>query len=320
MHPTPKTPSPWPRRLAFATVALTFPLLLVGGTVTTLRVGMAVPDWPTTFGDNMFTYPLGEMLESTGVSWEHSHRLVGALVGFVVLCTAVVTWIHERRRFVRNLASASLVAVCLQGLLGGLRVTQNSPELAFVHGAVAQAVFTLFGTLALVHTRAWGAARERANERAAFARRLALATVALVYVQIVVGAWLRHAGGLAPLALHAVLAAFATALVFLSASQLAHAGRALGAQSVEGGALARLARRLRWIVATQIALGLVAALMVYVVTGPHNPVSVGEAVFATLHVAVGAFLLQQCMSAVLWTRHALSAAPAGAGVAVGGAA
>ena len=61
------TASPWPRRSAYLTAFLAFPLLLLGGTVTSLRAGMAVPDWPTTFGHNMFTYPLAEMLKDGGV-------------------------------------------------------------------------------------------------------------------------------------------------------------------------------------------------------------------------------------------------------------
>lgn len=75
----------WTRRVAGLLVGTTFLLLLAGGLVTTYRVGMAVNDWPTTFGYSMLSYPLDEMLQNTGVTQEHSHRLLGTLVGILTL-------------------------------------------------------------------------------------------------------------------------------------------------------------------------------------------------------------------------------------------
>ena len=116
--------NPWPRRAALSAALLTAPILLIGGTVTTLRVGMAVPDWPTTFQQNMFTYPLSEMLKDAGVFWEHSHRLWGALVGLAVLATCVLTLACEPSRRLKALSVVALVAVVGQGLLGGKRLAQ----------------------------------------------------------------------------------------------------------------------------------------------------------------------------------------------------
>ena len=115
------TTSPWPRRTAMCAAILTFPLLLLGGTVTTLRVGMSVPDWPTTFGHNMFTYPLRDMLANGAVFWEHTHRLFGSLVGLAAIASVVAHFRFELRKSVRWLSYAALLAVIGQGVLGGLR-------------------------------------------------------------------------------------------------------------------------------------------------------------------------------------------------------
>lgn len=298
--------NPWPRRTSYAVVGLTLPLLLLGGTVTTLRVGMAVPDWPTTFGQNMFTYPLSEMLASGGVFWEHTHRLWGALVGLAVIALVVVHALFERRTLPRVLSVAALILVIGQGVLGGFRVLENSPELAFVHGSLAQALFALFGAIAVMHSRPWIAAQARPCKRAARLRKIAVATPVLVYAQIVIGAWLRHTGNMTALGLHIVCAALSTGAVILLCRELR-----LSAEDGERGGHDRshllvIRRRSILVLAAQIVLGVLAAVWVYVVSGPHNPVSVGEAIFATAHVGVGALLLLLCVSAALWSRHVVT--------------
>jgi cytochrome c oxidase assembly protein subunit 15 len=298
--------NPWPRRTAVAAAVLTFPLLLLGGTVTTLRVGMSVPDWPTTFGHNMFTYPLRDMLANQAVFWEHTHRLFGSLVGLAAIAMVVAHVRFERRASVRWLAVAALVTVVAQGVLGGLRVLDNSEGLAFLHGAVAQAVFALIGAVAVVQSRPWTAASACLSAHAVPLRRIALATTVLVYAQIVVGAWLRHSGNMNALGLHIVLAAAATAAVVLLARELkrtAHDGSAMEGtgQGHDRAHLLLLRQRLLVVVSAQLVLGLLAAVWVYLVTGPHNPVSVGEAIFATAHVGIGALLLLWCVASVLWS-------------------
>src|SRR5229473_4025337 len=96
--PTSSQLSPWPRRLALMTAIATVPLLFVGGLVTSMGAGLAVPDWPTTFGYNMFTYPWSQMVG--GVLYEHSHRLLGALVGLLTVALAAGLWVTERRGWV----------------------------------------------------------------------------------------------------------------------------------------------------------------------------------------------------------------------------
>jgi len=299
--------SPWPRRTAFAVLYLTLPLLLLGGTVTTLRVGMAVPDWPTTFGHNMFTYPMKEMLGNSAVFWEHTHRVYASFVGFVVIVMCVAHLIFDKRPIVKLLSLAAFVLVSVQGLLGGLRVLENSPHLAFLHGSLAQAFFALLGAIAVMHTSAWTSATTRACKRAAGLSKISLAAIALVYTQIVVGAWLRHSGNMTALALHIVLAAVSTAVVIVLAREL----RLTAEAGVQGGhdrsALLAVRKKLVLALAAQLVLGVLAAVWVYLVTGPHNPVSIGEAVFATLHVLVGALLLWAVVAAAMYSRRIVTA-------------
>lgn len=298
--------SPWPRRTAYATVLLALPLLLLGGTVTTLRVGMAVPDWPTTFGQNMFTYPLSEMLANGGVFWEHSHRLAGALIGLSTIAMVVAHLKYERRSVPRTLSVVALVAVIAQGVLGGLRVLENSPQLAFLHGSLAQAVFATMGAIAVMHTPSYVAAEPRPCKTTVSLRRAAYAAPLVVYAQIVVGAWLRHSGHMVALIAHFALAVGAAGAVMVLAKRLRVAAEAGDAGGHDRSGLRRVRAWAIGALSAQLVLGVLAYVWVYLVTGPHNPVSIGEAVFATAHVAVGALLLITTVAAALWSRRVLA--------------
>src|SRR5512142_2530194 len=82
----------WPHRLAVVLAWATFPLLFIGGLVTSTGAGLAVPDWPTTFGYNMFLYPWSKMVG--GILYEHSHRLVASSVGILTVALAAVLWLR----------------------------------------------------------------------------------------------------------------------------------------------------------------------------------------------------------------------------------
>ena len=194
---------PGPHWFALIATLFTWPLLFVGGLVTTYKVGMAVPDWPTTFGMNMFLYDMTRA--PWGVFGEHTHRLYGAAVGFCTILLTVDFLAFERRRWIKAMGVMALLAVIGQGLLGGLRVTRNSTLLAAVHGSTAQAFFGLMVALTVWTGRSW-MARRREVADAGRIRRMSLALLGLVYVQVLVGASVRHYSRLDALGLHSALA------------------------------------------------------------------------------------------------------------------
>ena len=185
--------SVWPHRLAVITACATFPLLFIGGLVTSKGAGLAVPDWPTTFGYNMFLYPWSKMVGN--IFYEHSHRLVASAVGFLTIALALSLWLQERRKWLRWLGVIALVLVVLQGVLGGLRVTLLEHSLAIVHASLAQAFFALTVSLALFTSPEW---RQKIAEPPLAdhgrLRRIAAVTTGLIYLQVLFGAVLRHTG------------------------------------------------------------------------------------------------------------------------------
>jgi len=191
--PDPSTVSPWPHRLALLLAGATFPLLFVGGLVTSLGAGLAVPDWPTTFGYNMFLYPWSKMIG--GIFYEHSHRLIASSVGLITIVLAWTFWTQEQRQWLRWLGVAALGLVIFQGVLGGLRVVLLQQTLAIIHACTAQAFFALAVSLALFSSAEWRApASEKPIADGGRLRRLATITTVLIYLQIAFGAVLRHTG------------------------------------------------------------------------------------------------------------------------------
>lgn len=199
MHLTTTTPdirSPWPHRLAVALVVSTFPLIWVGGLVTTYDAGMAVPDWPSTYGYNLFLYPWTTWL--TG-PWdlfiEHGHRLFGAAVGLLAIALVVVTMKFESRRWVRASAWGALLFVILQGSLGGLRVLLASGQIAQIHGIVGPLFFAYTVALAGFTSDWWHQAQEHPDIPDGI-RSAASFTVALSAMQLGLGSQLRHVSGM----------------------------------------------------------------------------------------------------------------------------
>jgi cytochrome c oxidase assembly protein subunit 15 len=174
-------------RLAVLTAAATCVLIVFGGLVTNTGAALAVPDWPTTFGHNMLLFPPSLMVG--GVFYEHSHRLLGALVGLLTVALAATLWRHGGR--LRVLGVVAVLAVVLQGVIGGLRVVLTADTLAMVHGPFAQAFFAFVVALALLTSTRMA---KPAPALDGATRGLTLASALLIYLQIVFGALLAHAG------------------------------------------------------------------------------------------------------------------------------
>lgn len=208
--------SAWVHRLAVMTAAATVFLLLVGAMVTSKGVGLAVPDWPTTFGYNMFLFPWARMVG--GVFYEHSHRLVASGVGLLTLLLAVLVWMKEPRRWVRWLGTFALMLVIAQGVIGGLRVVFVEQWFAVVHAGLAQAFFGLTVALALFTSDRWWVPQSVAVMGAAGVQRLCAMMTTLIYFQAVLGALIRHTG--IAIEFHVLVALLVVVYVFLVARRV----------------------------------------------------------------------------------------------------
>ena len=170
-------------------------LIFAGGLVTSTESGLSVPDWPNTYGYFMFFFPLDKMVG--GIRFEHTHRLIASTVGFLILVLAGWLWRAEPRLWVRRLGYIALVAVIIQGILGGITVLWYLPDpISIAHASLAQIVFCLTMTIALVTSPGWkhAYASDRPSPDDLVLRRVAAATTGLIYLQIVVGATMRHTG------------------------------------------------------------------------------------------------------------------------------
>jgi heme a synthase len=190
--------SRWPHRWAIALACATFPLLWVGGLVTTTKAGMAVPDWPNTYGYNLFLYPWQSWLAAPwDLFIEHGHRLLASSVGMLTIGLLVVLMRTEERRWLRGLGVVALGLVIFQGMLGGMRVLFDERTLAMLHGCTGPMFFAVTIALLVFTSRTWQHSRivfehEVSGTRAGHIRRLATVTAILAYLQIVLGAVVRH--------------------------------------------------------------------------------------------------------------------------------
>jgi heme a synthase len=183
----------FPRRLLhwFAIISTLSVLGLIGsgGLVTSHDAGMAVPDWPNSFGYNMFLFPISRWVG--GVFFEHTHRLIASLVGLLTIGLCLATWLIDDRRWVKWLASVAVLAVVVQGVLGGLRVTEHNTLLGLFHGCLAQSFLALMATLALVTSPFWSHLGASGSETRQL-RILSVLVTGMVFAQLVLGAAMRH--------------------------------------------------------------------------------------------------------------------------------
>jgi heme a synthase len=291
-------------RFAALVACCTFLLVVAGGLVTSTGSGLAVPDWPLSYGQ---VFPRME----GGVLFEHGHRMIAALVGLLVIVLAAWTTRVEPRRWVRGLGWTLVGVVVLQGVLGGATVLLRLPSAVSVaHAGLAQIFFALTVAMAAVTSPRFVQATARPDEDAARATRaLAALTVVILYAQILIGAIVRHTGaGLAipdfPLAFGHLVPAFTNRLI---AWQYAHRVVALVATILIVWTAVRVFRGRETLLVEPAAL-LLALLALQIFLGALTIWSLRAVVPTTAHVATGALLFATAVLLAVRTQRA-SAVP-----------
>lgn len=286
----------------------TFLLIIAGGLVTSTDSGLAVPDWPLSYGQVM--PPM-----VGGIFYEHGHRMIATFVGVLTTILAFWFWRKEERSWVRNLAWIALLAVIIQGLLGGLTVIFLLPTVISVaHATLAQSFFCLIVFLSVVTSPSWQEERVDHSTDNSRTRRLTVLTTCAIFVQLILGALMRHShSGMAipdfPLSYGGVLPPFdAGGLPAINQERMwdnlgpvtlgqiwIHYAHRVGAVLVAGVAAVNLRHVLRtfptrpWL--REPALILFLLVLVQVLLGALTVWNGKTVQVATAHVVTGALLL-----------------------------
>ncbi len=285
----------WSGAFVWVAVAATSLLLAAGGIVTSAEAGMAVHDWPTSFGYNMFLYPFSRM--TGGIYYEHAHRLMGFLVGLTTLVMAVLLTRRERRGWIRKLAWVAVGAVVVQAVLGGLRVTDRNLALAMVHGILAQLFFSTLVALAAFNSSLWKGERLASVRPGARGDRIFSGIVVLlIVVQLVLGAAQRHFQQV--LLLHILMGLAVVAPTCL------HVGFRTWGTNPGQPLLRRLGLTLAGLIGVQLFLGFGAYLATRGAVSGTLP-EAADLIVSTLHQWTGAVLLALAVTIFCWNHRLL---------------
>jgi cytochrome c oxidase assembly protein subunit 15 len=173
--------------------ASTVLLILAGSFVTSTDSGLSVPDWPTSYGWNMFTFPPSKWVG--GILYEHSHRLIASTVGFLTIILALWIWLADPRRWLRWFGVGALMSVVAQGILGGITVLFFLPAaVSTAHAGLAEIFFCMTVAIALFTSPGWIAGYADIGADDPTLRRAATTATLFIYSQILIGATMRHTG------------------------------------------------------------------------------------------------------------------------------
>ncbi|MBC8523316.1 COX15/CtaA family protein [PVC group bacterium] len=300
----------WRYRFFCVASLLVFLMLVTGGLVTGMEAGLAVPDWPNSYGHNMLLYPLTEMIapENEGVFFEHAHRLTGMFVGLTSLVMLFCSWRWSTKSVVWFSATIVFLMVCLQGLLGGLRVTGHltlsqdrellNPNLwiGVVHGVVGQLIFAGFVWITAMMSPSWRSS-ELDNKTNSKDVRAGWLLVGVMVIQLTLGAVYRHMIGdenLISLSTHILYSHIGVAIIVLVVA-VVFGFRLIGKSN---STLRTHGLMLLVLVGIQLLLGGGALIAVLLRSGGAIPVY--EVVLTTLHQANGALLLGASVASLAW--------------------
>ncbi len=292
----PEEPRDWTAAFAKVAAATTVLLLILGGVVTSKEAGLAVVDWPRSLGYNMFLYPLSRM--TGGIYYEHAHRLFGSLVGLTTVVLAVHLHRVEGRRLVRRLSLVAAALVIVQGILGGLRVTEVNIYLAVAHAVLAQVFFCVLVSVAVLTSKTWKRAPAPTGAGGAD-RTLCMILVAFLLAQLALGAALRHLD--AALLVHGGLGIALLPLAVFCGTRALDPARNAPTLRASGWILIHLA-------IAQVGLGLGALVATRLL--PQGPAPGPWSVtLATAHQGTGALLLASAVALTLWHHRLRTLAP-----------
>lgn len=183
---------PWLRIYSKFVCAAVLFLIFMGALVTSHDAGLSVPDWPTTYGENMFLYSPAKWVGP--IFYEHVHRLVASAIGLLTVVLTIWIWRVEKRRWVKLLALLALGAVVVQGLLGGLTVLLKLPDaVSIAHGMLAQTFFCILILIAYSQSQEYQSRLQSPGQPAAKPLfPLAMFVWGAMYVQLFLGALMRH--------------------------------------------------------------------------------------------------------------------------------
>jgi len=282
----------WLHRFVLLTTGCTFLLIIAGALVTGNEAGLAVPDWPLSYGSLM-----PPMVGN--IRYEHGHRMVATFVGLLTIVLAVWLWRRESRKTVRNLGFIALGTVVSQGVLGGLTVLFFLPTVISVsHACLAQAFFCIVVSLALMTSPGWhnsDATRVPESQNAPLLR-LSAVTTGAIYFQLILGAALRHAKS--GIVLHVLGAFIVTTLAFLVVTRVFR-------HYAKYPKLVRPASLLSLLLLAQLFLGVGSYLVRLAARNDIQPALVMVTV-TTAHVAVGALVLATSLALAIQSHRALS--------------
>jgi cytochrome c oxidase assembly protein subunit 15 len=282
----------WLNRFTRFHAFCTFLLIIAGGLVTSTDSGLAVPDWPKSYG--MWMPPM-----VGGVFYEHGHRMIASFVGFLTIILAVWLWRQEPRKWVRNLGFLALFAVILQGVLGGITVLFFLPTpISVMHATLAQTFFCLSVSI-VIFTSSWWKETKPSIVGEGNSSRIFLAATVAVYLQLILGAWVRHSGAALaiptfPLAFGRFVPSFTTPEI---AIQFAHRVWALIVLLLVCSAFSVVMRKFRNIREFRNpAILLLVLTVIQILLGGYTVLTGTAIPVATAHVAVGALILATCVT------------------------
>ena len=306
----------WLGSFAFVSACIVFLMIITGGIVTGFEAGLAVPDWPNSYGHNMLLYPLSEMIADldSGIYYEHAHRLTGMYVGLTTMTLCILVWWADRRIWVGVAGTVILLMVIGQGVLGGLRVTgvltmsedptMLSPNTAIgiVHGVFGQICFAGMVLIAAVTSSRWSTGpKPTPHVSAGTDHILGLILLVAFLFQLIIGATYRHLivemgvqsdQSMLLLMGHIFMAVLVTVLAILNGLRSASTH---GSEPI----LKRIGLILLTLVGVQLLLGVLATISV-LMRGEGEGIPSLEVLATSAHQANGALLLGTSTLLAFW--------------------